>query len=95
MAIMTYDHIKTVGDKHYLYQVTGVWDLEKKNSKQKRVYVGPCDADGNLIESRKRDVVVVSKTFGPYWFLLKLSDSIRLEATLKECFAKISSHVPC
>lgn len=50
------------------------------------MYVGPCDADGNLIESRKRDVVVVSKTFGPYWLLQKLSDSIGLEATLKECF---------
>ena len=86
MVIMTYDHIKTVGNKHYLYRITGVWDPEKKNSKQVREYVGPCDADGNLVESRKRDSVTVSKTFGPYWLLQKLSDGIGLESTLRECF---------
>ena len=83
---MTYDHIKTVGERHYLYRITGVWDPEKKNSKQVREYVGPCDADGNLIESRKRDAIVISKTFGPYWLLQKLSDEIGLESTLRECF---------
>lgn len=86
MVIMTYDHIKTVGEKHYLYHVTGVWDPEKKNSKQVREYVGPCDAEGNLIESRRRDTVQVSKTFGPYWLLQKISDSLKLDETLKECF---------
>ncbi|MEA4977255.1 MAG: hypothetical protein VB016_01705 [Methanomassiliicoccaceae archaeon] len=33
---MSYDHIKTVGGNHYLYRVTGVWDPEKKNSRQVR-----------------------------------------------------------
>lgn len=58
--------IKTVA-KYYSYRVTGVWDPEKKNSKQVREYVGPCDAKGNLIQSRRRDTNVISKTFGPYW----------------------------
>jgi transposase len=66
--------------------VTGVWDPEKKNSKQVREYVGPCDAKGNLIQSRRRDTVVISKTFGPYWLLQKISDDIGLERTLNECF---------
>jgi len=63
---MTYDHIKTVGGKHYLCRVTGVWDPEK-NSRQVREYVGPCDAEGNPVQSGKRDAVAVSETFGPYW----------------------------
>jgi len=86
MVMMTYDHIKTVGDKHYLYRVTGVWDPEKRNSRQMREYVGPCDAEGNIIESRRRDSIEISKTFGPYWLLQGLSESIGLESTLKECF---------
>lgn len=88
MVIMTYDHIKTVGDRHYLYRVTGVWDPVKKNSKQTRVYVGPCDAEGNLTESKKRDAITVSKTFGPYWLLQKISDGLGLETTLGQCFGK-------
>lgn len=79
MVIMTYNHIKTVGDKHYLYRVTGVWDPVKKNSRQVREYVGPCDEDGNLVESRRREAVIASKTFGPYWLLQKISDSLGLE----------------
>jgi len=86
MVIMTYDHIKKVGDRHYLYRVTGVWDPVKKNSRQVREYVGPCDAEGNLVESRRRDSITVSKTFGPYWLLQSLSDSMGLESTLKDCF---------
>jgi transposase len=88
MVIMTYNHIKTVGDKHYLYRVTGVWDPVKKNSRQVREYVGPCDEDGNLVESRRREAVIASKTFGPYWLLQKISDSLGLEEKLRDCFGR-------
>ena len=88
MVIMTYDHIKTVGDKHYLYRITGVWDPVKKNSRQVREYVGPCDENGNLIESRRRGTVIVSKTFGPYWLLQNISDSLDLEKKLSNCFGR-------
>ena len=44
------------GERYYLYEVTAEWDPVKKNAKQKRRYLGPCDKDGNLIvELREGD----------------------------------------
>lgn len=38
------------GMRYYLYEVTAEWDPEKKRSRQKRRYLGPCDGEGNLIK---------------------------------------------
>ena len=40
--------IERRGDRHYLYEVTPFWDSDKKQGRNKKVYLGPCDADGNL-----------------------------------------------
>lgn len=85
---MTYTHVKKVGEKYYLYEITGVWDPVKKNSKQVRKYIGPCDADGNLQDSRKRNTPSVSQTFGPYWLLMSIGDRIGLWSDLEECFGR-------
>jgi len=85
---MTYKHVKKVGEKYYLYEITGVWDPVKKNSKQTRRYIGPCDADGNLQDSRKRNLPAVSQTFGPYWLLLSIGERTGLWSELEECFGE-------
>ena len=46
--------IEKRGDKHYLYEVTPYWDSEKKQGRHRKVYIGPCDAEGNLQGERKR-----------------------------------------
>ena len=50
---MTYKVVQRIGNNYYLYSVEGMWDPEKKNSKQKRRYIGPCDKDGNPIPSKR------------------------------------------
>ena len=50
---MTYNVVQRIGNNYYLYSVEGKWDPEKKNSKQKRRYIGPCDKDGNPIPSKR------------------------------------------
>ena len=51
---MTYNFVQKVGNNYYLYRCTGDWDPAKKNSKQTREYVGPCDENGVLRESRRK-----------------------------------------
>ena len=47
---MTYKVVqKQKNGNYYLYEARGVWDPVKKNSVQKRVYIGVCDKDGNLL----------------------------------------------
>ena len=50
---MTYKVVQRIGNNYYLYSVEGKWDPEKKNSKQERRYIGPCDKDGNPIPSKR------------------------------------------
>jgi transposase len=83
---MVYKHVKTVGEKHYLYEITATWDPVKKNSVQKRQYLGPCDAFGNLQEERKRETVTVSKTFGPFWLVKHLAEESCLDTSLNDSF---------
>ena len=58
---------KQSNGKYYLYEVTGVWDPVKKNSKQIRTYLGVCDAEGNLLKEATRNrTVSCSPVYGPF-----------------------------
>ena len=58
---------KQSNGRYYLYEVTGVWDPVKKNSKQTRTYLGVCDAEGNLLKEPARNRTVSrSPVYGPY-----------------------------
>ena len=82
------------GDKHYLYEVTSYWDSEKKQGRNKKVYLGPCDAEGNLQDERKRpdketliiDTPYRSVTLGPYHLLYELSKDMKIGERLSEAF---------
>ena len=60
----------------------------KKNLKQVRKYIGPCEAEGDLQDSRKRSLPIFSQAFGPYWMLSSIGDRIGLWSELEECFGK-------
>jgi len=93
---ISYDVVQKIRGKYYLYRVTeAVWDPEKKNSKQKRQYIGPCDENGVLDESRRKrtdDVVkrpealYWSKNIGQYHLLTHLADDSGLSAALTDAF---------
>lgn len=82
------------GVKHYLYEVTPFWDSEKKQGRNRKVYIGPCDADGNLQDERKRpdketliiDTPYRSVTLGPYHLLYELSKEMGIEKRLSDAF---------
>ncbi|MDR0309578.1 MAG: transposase [Candidatus Methanoplasma sp.] len=70
---MAYNVVQKKGDCYYLYEAEGVWDPVKKNSVQKRRYLGKCDKDGNLLVSGRS--LIRSCTFGSYYMMLEAAGS--------------------
>ncbi|MDR1404900.1 MAG: transposase [Candidatus Methanoplasma sp.] len=93
---MAYDVVQKIRGRYYLYRVTeAVWDPEKKNSRQRREYIGPCDRNGKLDESRRRTASVPapapgklywSKNLGQYHLLVHLAVQSGLKDALIEAF---------
>lgn len=85
---MTYKIVQPRGNGvFYLYEGTSVWDPEKKQSRQKRVYVGRCDEDGNLLEkSRRGRKIERSPVYGPYHLFTKLAEKHGLRDMLRRVY---------
>lgn len=91
----TKNRVEKRGEKYYLYSLTPYWDPEKKQGRQKKVYLGPCDADGNLQEGRRNVQHTEAEfrpyrsvTVGPYDLLYKLSERNRMRSRLEEVFGE-------
>lgn len=87
----TKNRVETRGEKHYLYEITPYWDAAKKQGRVRKAYIGPCDADGNLQEGRRRGSEPVAKvlsaaTYGPYDLLRRLAEDMGLGRRLRESF---------
>lgn len=63
---MSYTVVQKINNNYYLYEVTAVWDPEKKNSRQKRKYIGKCDEKGNLIKTKDSQAPRVKELGKPY-----------------------------
>lgn len=95
---MSYKVVQKIRGKYYLYLVTDAeWDPKKKNSKQTRVYLGPCDKDGKLDESRRKkakqpkpqeEVLYWSKNLGQYHLLNELANNSGLSKALTNAFGE-------
>lgn len=82
---MTFKHVKAVGNKYYLYEVTSIWDPEKKSPRQKRKYLGCCDAEGNLIpSSRSLHAPNVSKTIGTIWLINEVASNLHIRDKVRK-----------
>lgn len=86
------------GNKYYLYELEPYWDSEKKQGRQRKTYLGPCDVDGNLEQERRRAPVEVragkplkSVTFGNYDLFVRLQGEMELERRLAEAFGEDDS----
>lgn len=84
---MTYKVVQKVKDNYYLYEVTADWDPVKKNSKQKRKYIGKCDKDGNLIAPRSPMVPKV-KSLGTVYLMYQMAIDMGLREKLRQVFGE-------
>ena len=84
---MTYRVVQKINNNYYLYEVTAVWDPVKKNSKQKRKYIGKCDADGNLMNT-KTDSSVKVKELGKHYLMYHVAKDMGLREKLIEAFGE-------
>jgi len=76
----------------YLYKVEAYWDKDKKQPRQKTVYLGPKEK----ARTRKLKQLVaqfVSKSYGDIYFLEEISKAIGLYDTLKECYPDIYKEI--
>jgi len=89
---MSYFVNRKIKGHYYRYQVTAYWDKDKKQSRQKNVYLGPKEKaeTGKL---KQLAAQFVSKSYGNIFFLDEISKSIRLYDTLKECYPDIYKEI--
>jgi len=71
----------------YLYNVESYWDKEKKQSRQKRTYIGPKNRKTKQ-KSNLRSSDFISKNFGNVYLLGILADRLGLTDILKTAFPK-------
>lgn len=69
----------------YLYKVDSYWDKSKKQSRQKRTYLGPKDAKKKSVVKQVK-TNIIHKNYGNIFLLKKLSQRIGLYQIIKECF---------
>jgi hypothetical protein len=82
---MAYIVEKKIKGNIYRYKVEAYWDREKKQPRQKTVYLGPKEKarTGKLKELAAK---LVSKKYGNIFFLEEISRAIGLYDVLKDCY---------
>jgi transposase len=83
---MSYLIEKRVGNSTYLYETTSYWDPEKKQPRQKRVYLGKKDPHtGEAVRPRQR-LPRLAKDYGNVYLLHQVADRIGLSPLLQRVF---------
>ena len=86
---MTYIVKQKIHGRTYAYEAKNYWDPEKKQSRQKRRYLGVWDeATGQVIPKTAERDVKTTKSFGPVYLLDSVGDEIKLRKKLSEAFGK-------
>lgn len=85
---MTYLIKQKVRGKPYAYEVTAYWDPVKKQSRQRRKYVGAYDKDGNIVKKISQRQIQTIKTFGSVYLLNQLATQSGLRKRLNKCFGE-------
>ncbi len=70
----------------YLYRVESYWDKDKKQSRQRRKYIGP--KKGRKKESKSNNCNIVNNKFGNIFLLDHVSGKLGLTPLLKELFGE-------
>jgi len=84
---MTFKIEHKSGKQKYIYEVTSYWDKEKKQSRQKRKYLGKKDeSTGDPITPLKSRKPKLCQDYGSVYLLDKLAECIKLKETLLHVF---------
>ena len=81
---MSYIAKQKIKGNIYLYQVESYWDKEKKQSRQKRIYLGP--ENKNKVPRRTKTREIIYKKYGNIFLLEKIAEQIGLKKILAELF---------
>ena len=82
---MSYTIEQKIKGRIYLYKVYSYWDKDKKQSRQKRVYIGPKHAKKSTY-IKQIDSGITHKGYGNIFLLNHLVKKIDLHSILEECF---------
>ena len=86
---MTYIVKQKIRGHTYVYEAENFWDPEKKQSRQKRRYLGVWDeATGQIIPKTAERDIKTTKSFGPAYLLDSVGDEIQLRKKLNDSFGK-------
>jgi transposase len=86
---MTYIVKQKIHGRIYAYEAENYWDPEKKQSRQKRRYLGVWDeATGLIIPKTAERDVKTTKSLGPAYLLNSIGEEIQLRKKLSESFGK-------
>lgn len=78
-----------IGKYVYLYEVESYWDSHKKQSRQRRRYIGKKDLKtGEIIRPRKGMRPLLSRSFGHIYLLRKIAERIGLSKALEYAFGE-------
>ena len=72
--------------KIYHYEATNYWDKEKKQSRQKRRYLGVEDENGEVKTPRKEIIIKRNQEYGVTYLLNALAEECKLKKVLKEIY---------
>lgn len=93
------NHLNKATGVVYVYEATSAWDKEKKQPRNKQIFVGKIDPKtGEFIPSKRLDakqavvrdpaVTATAQIIGPACLLGKVDADLGLEKLLKSCFPK-------
>jgi transposase len=86
---VTYIVKQKIHGRVYAYEAENFWDPEKKQSRQKRRYLGVWDeASGQIIPKTAERDVKTTKSLGPAYLLDSIGSKIQLRKKLSESFGK-------
>lgn len=76
-----------IGNQVYIYEAVSVWDPSKKQSRQKRRYLGKKDATtGEVVAVRPKVVPRASRDYGHVYLLSQLANRAGLTGVLRDVF---------
>jgi len=87
---MAFINEQKIGKNIYVYKAENYWDKEKKQSRQRRVYLGKKDPKtGEIIHTQKTKEIVGLQDYGVVHFLNEIADRLELKACLKEIYPNL------
>ncbi|MGC8699307.1 MAG: IS1634 family transposase, partial [Candidatus Acidifodinimicrobium sp.] len=83
---MSYIVHQKINGRLYAYEVTGIWDPSKKNSRQKRKYLGRVDPDtGEIIKKREAPKPMFAYDYGD----VRIGEIFYRRSGLEEALRKV------